>query len=439
MGTKNGPENWIDAWNAENTGADAAEGADEKEAPREDFASMLEASLKRGPARRFTVGDKLRCEILVIGKEDVFVSTGTAKDGQVTRQALLDKDGNFPHKVGDSIELYVSFVKGEEIRLTPKPSGKALVEDLQDAFDMEQPVEGKVTEVVKGGFRVLVSGRPAFCPISQMDNVRIEQPEPYIGRKLEFRITKLTEGGRNIVLSRRILLDAETALTRETFLSEHRAGETVPGKVKRLEPFGAFVELAPGLEGLLHVSEIAWSRVAHPQDVLTVGQEFDVKLLKIEHMEGKTKISLSLKQLTERPQNPEREDPNPAAQTPDGAVAPGAAPAFVVGQILEGKVERKEAYGVFVRLDAKTVGLFPKSKMQDAPGVHFGKLKVGDPIQVRIAEIRPEERRISLESPSGDDGSADWKAYSQKQPAAPAGLGTLGGALGEQLKKALKK
>src|SRR5579859_3523106 len=192
---------------------------DEPKRDSGEFAEMLDASFKQSQ-RRLSVGDKIRGEILVLGKEDVFVSTGTMNDGIVPSKDLLDSEGNIPHKTGDTLDLYVTQVRGSEIHLSPKKTTKNLADDLEDAFDMMLPVEGRVVEVVKGGFRVsLVGSKLAFCPISQMDVRRIEgSGEEYVGKRFEFRITQLTEGGRNIVISRRKILEEEREASAGSFL-----------------------------------------------------------------------------------------------------------------------------------------------------------------------------------------------------------------------------
>ena len=195
-----------------------------KKKASDEFARMLDASLKGGGKKRLSVGDKIRGEILVIGKEEVYVSTGTMNDGVLSRRDLQDENGNVPYKVGDKIDVYVTRSAARTSTFRPSPPAKNLADDLEDAFDMMLAVEGRVAEVVNGGFRVSVKGKLAFCPISQMDTRRIEQPEEYIGKKFEFRITKFEEGGRNIVVSRRKILDEERELGVGNFASEHKSG-----------------------------------------------------------------------------------------------------------------------------------------------------------------------------------------------------------------------
>jgi len=484
---------------------DQDQDADQSAAKSDEFAKMLEESFKT-PQKRLSIGDKVRGEILLVGKEQVFVSTGTMTDGIIPRTELIDKEGNLPYQKGDHLDLFVTSVKGGEIYLSPRPTAKNLADDIQDAFDMMLPVEGRVTEVCKGGVRVSIMGKSAFCPISQLDQQRIESAEEYVGKRFEFKITQLSEGGRNIVVSRRRLLDEQRDLAEGSFLSEHRAGDVVQGKIKRLEKFGAFVEIAPGLEGLAHISELSWSRVNDPSEVVSVGKEVPVKILKIENAEGsKTRISLSIKQAGEQPwenlpgdvrvgqvvegrvtrcakfgafvelslgvegliplsemsytkrvvrsdelvKEGERvtvmiKEIQPDARRislslKDAGSDPWALVSqnFPVGATINGKVERRENYGLFIRLDDGIVGLLPKSKALENHEFPYDKLKPGDTVTVQVAEIRQSERKISL-APPGDQSAEDWKAYSSKAQSSTS-FGTFGGALGDQLKAAMAK
>lgn len=391
---------------------------------KEDFARMLGESLK-GSQKKLKVGDKIRGKILVLGAEDVFVSTGTVNDGVINRRELLDESGNLAFKQDDILDLYVTMVKGSDIRLSRNPTGKNLADDLEDAFDMMLAVQGRIVEVCKGGVRVNIKGKLAFCPISQIDVAHVTTPEDYVGKSFEFRITQFTEGGRNIVVSRRKLLEEERELNQGSFLEENKDGQVVQGKVARLEKFGAFVELAPGVDGLVHVSEIAWSRTNDPAEVLTVGQEVTVKILKRETINGRAKISLSIKQTQQREAAP--------AGTEKASVKAAAAGKFSPGQIFKGKITRKEVYGVFVQLDERVNGLLHKSRTFDHPEFHYEKLKVNDEVTVQIAEVSSADGKISLQVPRDPDEDS-WRSHVQ---AAPQSLGTFGGALGSKLQAAL--
>ncbi|MBI3544423.1 MAG: S1 RNA-binding domain-containing protein [Deltaproteobacteria bacterium] len=475
---------------------------EEKSSDDGEFARMFAESEKKGQAR-YQPGDKVEGEILIIGKDNVFVSLG-AKEGIIHKLDLADAEGKITCKVGDKLKLFVTQVRAGEIHVSPNPTSKNLANDLEDAFDMELSVEGKVAEVCNGGFRVQLKGKLAFCPISQMDNKRIEQPELYLGQRYEFKITKFEEGGRNIVVSRRKILDEEREVSLGAFTEERKPGDIVAGRVTKLEKFGAFIEIAPGLDGLAHVSELAWSRVGDPSEVLRVGQDVTAKILKIEPQEGgRLRISLSIKQAGAEPWDnfpvnlepgrmvegrvtncakfgafveiaPGLEGLIPLSEMSyskrvmrsDELVKPGetvsvmikevdrekrrislslkdagtdpwslVAHKFPVGTIVKGKVERREAYGLFIKLDDGVTGLLPKSKAVEKPEFPFDKLRINDEVVVQVAELRTAERRISLQPP-GETDAGDWKAYSEKQDAAAGGSF---GTLGDKLKAAMEK
>jgi small subunit ribosomal protein S1 len=378
------------------------DGFDSDEPPaksKSEFSELLEASFAK-KRHVLKVGDKIRGEILVLGKEEIFVSTGPAgasSDGIVARRDLLDAEGKINHKVGDSLDLFVIQVRGTEIRLSPSPSSKNLAEDLQDAYDMMIPVEGKVSEFCKGGVRVMMRGKIAFCPISQLDTARVETGEEFIGKKLEFLITQFSEGGRNIVVSRRKLLEEQRGVSEGAFNDETKEGQLVSGKVKKLEPFGAFVEIAPGIEGLLHISELSWSRVADPSEVVKVGQEILVKILKTEEKEGRLKVSLSLKQVGIHPWQALSEK-------------------IKEGQVVEGKVTRCMKFGAFVELTPGVEGLIPLSEMSYMKRILRSDelIHEGERITVMIKEIHADTKKILLSLK--DAGSDPWILAGQKYP-----------------------
>lgn len=373
-----------------------------------DFASFEElfAQSEKGLDRKLKVGDVVQGEILSIGKEEAFVSTGTPVDGMIFTKELLDENKQVKYKVGDTLDCVVTGIKGGEIRLAKKGSLSATTDSLEDAFDMELPVEGRVTETCNGGFRVNIQGKTAFCPISQIDLKFVQDANEYVGKKFDFLITQLDPKGRNIVVSRRRLLELQRAENEGTFMLKHQFGALLEGKIVRLEKFGAFVELEPGIEGLIHVSELSWSRVHDPHEVVSLGQSVTVKLLKTEEVDGKLKISLSLKQA-------------------DGAGNPWMAvpTKFPVGTIVTGKVEKKETYGLFVNLAPGVTGLLPKSKWRDSVDANqFENKKRGDEITVQVDQILFEEKKISLGLPQEQEDSS-WKSHTTT-----GGFGSLGDA-----------
>ncbi len=378
----------------------------------DDFSKLLGDSLEAAD-KTFAPGDRVRAEILAVGQEDGIVALAPGKEGVVASAELAGR------AAGEKIDLFVTSVRHSEIRLSINPTDKNLAEDLKEAFETSRPVEGRVSEVCKGGVRVSVKGKSAFCPISQLDLKRVETGAEFVGKTFVFRITEFAEGGRSVVLSRRKLLEEEQARAVTAFLGQNLDGSIVEGKVSRLEKFGAFIELVPGVEGLAHISELAWSRLESPSDLLTVGQSVAVKLLKRETVEGRLKISLSLKQATEKP----------AASPASAVVDPWAK--YAAGQTVAGKITRKEPYGLFIQLEPGVVGLLHQSKVSDQADFQMERQKVGDSIRVEIGEVKLADRRISLQLPRDADAD-EWKGHLQTGDAAP-------GSLGEQLRAALEK
>ncbi len=358
-----------------------------------DFASLFENSLA-SVGKKLSSGDTFTGELLSIGKEESFISTNTPQDAMILNSELLDENKQLKYKVGDRIDVVVVKAKGGEIRVARAGSKKANsdLDSLEDAFDMELPVEGRVTEVCNGGFRVNIQNKVAFCPVSQMD-YRVQDHQSYVNKKFEFLITQLDPKGRNIVVSRRKCLDLQKAENEGLFLEKAKLGDIQEGTVTRLEKFGAFVSLSGGLEGLVHISEIGWSRLQDPSEVLSVGQAVSVKLLKMDEVDGKLKISLSIKQAGGEG------DPWMQVMTK-----------FPVGTVHLGTVEKKEAYGLFVNIAPGITGLLPKSKWRDSVDHQkYENKKKGDQFEVQIDEILYEQKRISLGVPSEAEDQS-WKS-----------------------------
>ena len=248
----------------------------------DDFAAMFAASEQAKPrgAKRPKVGDLVKGTIVTLGKDAVFVDLGGKAEGQLECAQVADSEGKLLVKVGDVIEARVASDAGGALSLRVKlgrgPEARA---ELAQAQELGITVEGLVTEVVKGGLSVDVAGVRGLCPASQIDARFVEDLAVYVGQRLTFRITRYEP--RNLVLSRRALLEEENERraveTRKTLVP----GLVVHGKVVGFKPFGAFVDIG-GIEGMLHVSELGYSRVEKPEDVLHLGQEIDVVILKVE-------------------------------------------------------------------------------------------------------------------------------------------------------------
>jgi small subunit ribosomal protein S1 len=390
---------------------------DDIEANKNDFANLFENSLGM-TSKKLKKGDEFRGEIISFDKESVFVSTGTPTDGILPKLELLNDDREFLFKKGDFIDVVVVRVTPDETLLRYK-SAKSSANDLdslEDAYDMELPIEGKVTEVVKGGFRVLIHGKTTFCPVSQMDfKVDVDQ-EKYIGQKFDFLITQYESKGRNIVVSRRRVLDQQKVENEGAFLLKFHVGDIVSGKVTKLEKYGAFVEIDKGIEGLVHISEIAWGRIQNASDVLSVGQVVQVKILKIEDQE-RMKISLSIKE------GGTAIDPWSTIETD-----------FPVGKKINGTIEKKEVFGMFISIAPGIQGLLPRSKWKDsAEAAQYESKKKGETIAIQIDQINKEDRKISFGLP-GEDYDDSWKSHSSGA-ATKKGLGTFADLLSKAQKK----
>ena len=353
---------------------------DDKTSGEESFAELLE-SYGEGVNEDVQIGDKIRGEIISVGKDAVFVDTGTKIDGIVEREELLDENEEMPYKVGDMLDLYVVSNNGHEIRLSRALSGIGGLNMIEEAYHKAVPIEGKVKGEVKGGFQMEILQRRAFCPISQMDINYVETPADYVGESHRFLVTQFEERGKNIVVSRRELLQKEQEKEKAQFFGKLEVGTQMDGKVTRLMPFGAFVELRPGVEGMIHISELSWSRVNKADDVLSPGDTIPVKVIGIEpgKRAGEMKVALSLKQVTGDPWDRVHET-------------------FKIGDKLKGKVTRCTKFGVFVEIAEGIEGLVHISEMSYTRRVMKPEdiVEPGETVEVMIKEIDSKKRRISL-------------------------------------------
>ena len=346
----------------------------------ESFAELLE-SYQAGMSENLKVGDKIKGKIIAMDNTSVFVDTGTKIDGVADKADLMDDSDAFPYEQGDQLELYVVKVDESEIKLSRAIAGIGGLNMLQEAYKSEIPVEGKVKAVIKGGFQIDVLQRIAFCPISQMDVKYVETPEDYVGETYQFMVNRFEDNGRNIVLSRRVLLEIEQRETQQAYLKDLALESIVEGKVTHLMPYGAFVELTPGLEGMVHISELSWSRLQKPDEAVKPGDTVRVKVLGMEpgKKEGQMKISLSAKQATGDPWDT-------------------LADTIHTGDRLEGRVTRCMGFGAFVEVSPGIEGLVHVSEMSYVKRVHHPEdiVTAGETVWVLVKEIDTANRRISL-------------------------------------------
>ena len=294
--------------------------------PEEDFATLFEASLK---ARRFEKGQTIEGIVVSIGPEVAFVDVGGKGEASIDIEELRDPDGNLEVAVGDRIQAVVVSTSGGLTLSRKLARGAATLRQLEDAYESGLPVEGKVERAVKGGFEVTIARQRAFCPFSQIDTLRTE-PAVHEGQVYEFRIVEFRNGGRDLVVSRRVLLEAQQRAVADAVRKSVVAGAVMSGRVASVRDFGAFIDLGGGVQGLLHVSEMGWSRVDDMSQVLKAGDEITVKVLRVD--DDRQKISLGVKQLSEDPWS-------------------RVAATYEVGQVHAGCVTRVTDFGAFVELE----------------------------------------------------------------------------------------
>ncbi len=341
-----------------------------------DFATLLEKTLQE---HEIQPGEIVQGEIVAMDDKEVVVNAGLKSEGLVPIQEFLDEKGEITVEVGDPVEVYVEAVDdgfGETLLSRAKALRARAWQELEEAYNKGEVVQGVLTGKVKGGFTVDINGIRTFLPGSLVD-VRPVRDASYLeGKKLDFKVIKLDRRRNNAVVSRRAVVEEERSAEREALMKRVEEGQTVRGIVKNLTDYGAFIDLG-GLDGLLHITDMAWRRVHHPSEVVSVGDEVEVKVLKFDR--ERERISLGLKQLTE----------DPWADLPRR---------YPEGSRIWGKVTNITDYGAFVELEEGVEGLVHVSEMDwTNKNVHPSKVvQPGDEVEVMILDIDEERRRISL-------------------------------------------
>lgn len=340
----------------------------------EDFAAMFEASLK---AKRVEQGQTVEGTIVAIGPDFAFIDVGGKGEATIEVAELKDDDGDIEVAVGDRIQAVVISTQGGLTLSRKLARGAVTARQLEDAFHSGLPVEGRVESVVKGGYEVRIAGQRGFCPFSQIDTLRTADPAVHVGKVYTFRITEFKESGRNLVVSRRTLLEAEQRETADEVKKSLVVGAVLTGRVASVREFGAFIDLGGGVQGLLHVSEMGWSRIADPSMVMQPGDEITVKVLQIDDAKGK--ISLGLKQLMADPWSQ-------------------VAATYEVGQVFSGRVTRVTEFGAFVELEPGVEGLAHLSTFAPTGRAQGWKASVtpGMTAPFEILTIDLEKKRIGV-------------------------------------------
>lgn len=377
----------------------------------ESFAELFEQSLKESKGR-LEPGQKITARVLKVSAEWIFIDTGHKGEGIVDRKEFLDLDGNLTVKEGDNIAAYFLSSSHGEMRFTTRIGGGASgSSQLEEAWQAGVPVEGLVEKEIKGGYEIKLGGTArAFCPFSQIALRRVENPESLIGTRLTFRITDYGEKGRNIIVSRRALLEEEQQRLKEEAQAGLEEGMTVSGTVTSLQDFGAFVDIG-GLEGLIPISEIGWARVQNVRDVLSVGQQVQVVIKTIDR--EKERISLSLKDTLADPWEQVVEK-------------------YPEGSFHTGTVARLATFGAFITLAAGVDGLIHISKLGAGKRINHPRevLKEGETVEVKIESVDRGNRRLSLAlagaARAAEEEESTLAEFRRQAAEAPKGMGTLG-------------
>ncbi len=342
----------------------------------ESFAELFEQSLVQTDMRP---GSIVTAQVVAIDGEDVIVNAGLKSEAVIPLRQFTDEEGTVEVNVGDDVEVALDAVEdgSGETRLSREKAKRARAwRVLEAAYEGSETVTGQISGKVKGGFTVDLGHIRAFLPGSLVD-IRPVRDTTYLeGKDLEFKVIKLDARRNNVVVSRRAVVEEEYSAEREALLEKLQEGQTLKGIVKNLTDYGAFVDLG-GIDGLLHITDMAWRRVKHPSEVVDVGQEIDVKVLKFDR--ERNRVSLGLKQLGEDPWEAI------AARYPEGS--------RVVG-----KVTNITDYGSFVEIEEGVEGLVHVSEMDwTNKNVNPAKMvSIGDEVEVMILDIDEERRRISL-------------------------------------------
>jgi small subunit ribosomal protein S1 len=344
--------------------------------PMENFAALFEESLTRQEMRS---GEVITAEVVGIEGNVVIVNAGLKSESLIPIEEFKNDRGELEVQVGDFVRVAIDALEdgyGSTKLSREKAKRLAAWLDLEDALTQGTLISGMVSGKVKGGLTVMVNGIRAFLPGSLVDVRPVKDTTPFEGKELEFKVIKLDRKRNNVVVSRRAVMEETQGADRQSLLENLKEGAVVKGVVKNITDYGAFVDLG-GIDGLLHITDLAWRRVKHPSEVLTVGDEVEARVLKFD--QEKNRVSLGLKQLGDDPWI-------------------GLSRRYPERTRLFGKVTNLTDYGAFVEIEHGIEGLVHVSEMDwTNKNVHPSKVvQLGDEVEVMILEIDEERRRISL-------------------------------------------
>ena len=350
-------------------------------------------------------GELAQGKILAIDDDFITVDVGFKSEGMIASWEFMDDDGNLLFGLGDTVEVLVEDAEDESGRIVlskEKAERLKVWDEISNAYDREEPVEGTIIARVKGGLSVDI-GVKAFLPGSQVDLRPMRNLDGMIGDRVTFKIIKFNKRRGNIVLSRRALLETERRKMRETTLGTLASGQILDGVIKNLTDYGAFIDLG-GIDGLLHVTDMSWGRINHPSELFGVGDEIKVKVLKFDP--ENERVSLGLKQI----------QPDPWVD---------AALRYPLGKRLSGKIVSLTDYGAFIELEAGIEGLVHVSEMSWTKRVkHPSKLvSVNDEVEAVVLDVDERNRKISLGMKQIEDNP--WTVIEEKYPVGAHVRGTI--------------
>lgn len=352
----------------------AARFFDEAEYSEDEYRSMLEKYDET--MKSIEQGNIVTGTVLMITDTSVIIDIGFKSEGSINLQEFGDtSDIN----IGDKIEVFLEDVENQDGQLVlskQKADFMKVWDKIKDIYDNNMPVEGKLVRRIKGGIVVDLLGVDAFLPGSQIDIRQVKNFDQFIGETFKLKIIKINKTRRNIVVSRRVVLEEERSRLRDTVLTDLEIGQVRDGMVKNITDFGAFIDLG-GVDGLLHITDMSWGRINHPSELVSIGDRIKVKVLNFE--EGKTRISLGMKQLTPYPWE-------------------GVEEKYPVGAVVTGKVVSTTDYGAFVELERGVEGLVHISEMSWTQHIrHPSKIvNVGDEISIKVLSVDKANEKISL-------------------------------------------
>ncbi len=356
-----------------------------------DFTEQLDKTFS---ADGSVLGKVARGIVLSLDKDTAIVDIGMKTEGRISLHEFKDSEtGEITIKAGDSVDVFVDNMdnrRGEAVLSREKAKREEVLDSLEKAFADGEKVNGIIFGRVKGGFMVDVSGILGFLPGSQLDARPVTDPTPYMHTTLDFQLVKLDRARNNIIVSRRTGMDEESVANREELLADMHEGKKVKGIIKNITDYGAFVDLG-GLDGLLHITDMAWHRIGHPSEILTLGQSID--LMVVRYDAKNQRVSLGLKQLNDDPwKNVEA--------------------GFAIGNRTKGKITNITDYGAFVELAPGVEGLIHVSEMSwTRKNVHPGKVvSTSEEVEVEVLEIDRDKRRISLGLKQCQDNP--WSTFS---------------------------